>query len=87
VTEKMLEREQYQRTLREEEGEEESGGDLKVIDGEEDEEEEDEQPSDNSPSQASGVAAKGKSKVPSEKSVGKRRRRPVDPFAGLCAFV
>jgi hypothetical protein len=83
----MLEREQYQRTLREEEGEEESGGDLKVIDGEEDEEEEDEQPSDNSPSQASGVTAKGKSKVPSEKSAGKRRRRPVDPFAGLCAFV
>lgn len=85
VTEKMLEREQYQRTLHEEEREEESG-DLKVIDGEEDDDDE-ERTSDNSPTQAPGVAAKGKSKVPSEMNVAKRRRRPIDPFAGLCTFV
>ena len=84
VTEKMLEREQYQRELREEEREEEDSGDLKVIDGEEDDD--GERSSDNSPSQASG-ATKGKSKVPSEKSIGKRRRRPIDPFAGLCTFI
>jgi hypothetical protein len=81
----MLEREEYQRALREEEHEEESG-DLKVIDGEEDDNE-DERSSDNSPSQASGVTAKGKSKVPSETNVGKRRRRAIDPFAGLYTLV
>lgn len=86
VTEKMLEREQYQRELREEEHEEEDGGDLMVIDGEEGEEEEDERSPDNSPSQAS-AATKGKSKAPSEKSIGKRRWQPIDPFAGLCTFI
>jgi exosome complex protein LRP1 len=88
VTEKMLEREQYQRALREEEREEEENGDLKVIDGEEDDD--DERSSDNSPRQleASGVplAAKGKSRVPSETSIGKRRRQYIDPFAGLHTF-
>lgn len=83
VTEKMLEREQYQRELREEEHEEEDGGYLMVIDGEE---EEDERSPDNSPSQAS-AATKGKSKAPSEKSMGKRKRQPIDPFAGLCTFI
>jgi hypothetical protein len=83
VTEKMLEREEYQRALREE-GSEEESGDLKVIDGGEGDND-DEQSSDNSPSQAS--ATKGKSKAPSEKSMGKRRRRAIDPFAGLCTLV
>ena len=80
VTAKMLERERYQQTLREEECEEE-GGDLKVIDGEESD--------DDSPGHASGMplAAKGKSRVvPSETSIGKRRRPPIDPFAGLRTF-
>jgi hypothetical protein len=79
----MLEREEYQRALREE-GSEEESGDLKVIDGEEDDND-DERSSDNSPSQAS--ATKGKSKVPSETSVGKRRRRAIDPFAGSYTLV
>ncbi|KAI9460473.1 hypothetical protein BJY52DRAFT_256338 [Lactarius psammicola] len=88
VTEKMLERERYQQALREEECEEESGGDLEVIDDEEEvsDDDEDDKPSeDNSPGQASsGVppAAKGKSRVPSETSIRKRRRPPIDPFAG-----
>ncbi len=87
VTEKMLEREQYQRALREEECEEESGGDLEVIDGEE-AGDDDEPSEDDSPGQASGMplAAKGKSRVPSETSIGKRRRPPIDPFAGLRIF-
>ena len=92
VTEKMLEREQYQRALREEEREEEECEDLKVIDGEEENDDDDERSSDNSPRQleleASGVplAAKGKSRVPSETSSGKRRRQYIDPFAGLRTF-
>ena len=84
VTAKMLERERYQQALREEEDEEESG-DLKVIDSEE-VADGDEQSEDDSPGQESGVplAAKGKSRaLPSETGIGKRRRPPVDPFAGL----
>lgn len=88
VTEKMLEREQYQRALREEEHMEEECEDLKVIDGEEDDD--GERSSDNYPRQleASGVplATKGKSRVPSETSSGKRRRQHIDPFAGLRTF-
>jgi exosome complex protein LRP1 len=88
VTAKMLERERYQRTLREEESEEESG-DLKVIDGEEAADDDDKPSEDDSPGQASGVplAAKGKSRTPpSETGIGKRRRPPIDPFAGLRTF-
>jgi len=83
VTAKMLERERYQRALREEQSEEESE-DLKVIDGEE-ATDGDESSEDDSPGQASGVplAAKGKSRaLPSETGIGKRRRPPIDPFAG-----
>ncbi|KAI9444913.1 hypothetical protein H4582DRAFT_1806483 [Lactarius indigo] len=80
VTEKMLERERYQRALREEEQEEDSDGDLEVIDGEDEAADE-----DDSPGQAS-LAAKGKSRAPPETGIGKRRRPPVDPFAGLHTF-
>ncbi|KAH9050545.1 hypothetical protein EDB84DRAFT_1613115 [Lactarius hengduanensis] len=87
VTEKMLERERYQRALREKEREEDSGGDLKVIDGEEAAGEDDEQRSeDDSPGQAAPSAAKGKSRASPETGIGKRRRPPIDPFAGLRTF-
>lgn len=79
VTEKMLEREQYQQALREEEECEEESGDLEMIDGEEVADK------DDSPGRASGVplAAKGKSRVPpSETNIGMRGRPPIDPFAG-----
>ncbi|KAH9081772.1 hypothetical protein EDB83DRAFT_2589837 [Lactarius deliciosus] len=84
VTEKMLERERYQRALREEEREEDSGGgDLEVIDGEEAAKEDDEQQSeDDSPGQAASAASKGKSRASPETSIGKRGRPPIDPFAG-----
>ncbi|KAH9178832.1 hypothetical protein EDB89DRAFT_1843231 [Lactarius sanguifluus] len=84
VTEKMLEREQYQRALREEEREEDSGGELKVIGGEDDEQ----QSEDDSPGQAAPLAAvKGKSRASPETDIGgKRRRPPIDPFAGLRTF-
>ena len=88
VTAKMLERERYQRALREEECEEEESGDLKVIDGEE-VADGDESSEDDSPGQVPAVSlsAKGKSRVsPSETSIGKRRRPPIDPFAGLRTF-
>ncbi|KAH9065854.1 hypothetical protein EDB87DRAFT_1574294 [Lactarius vividus] len=76
VTEKMLERERYQRALREEEPEEDSGGDLEVIDGEEVAEDE-----DDSPGQVP-LPDKGKSRASPETGIGKRRRPPIDPFAG-----
>ncbi|KAH9004140.1 hypothetical protein EDB86DRAFT_3062472 [Lactarius hatsudake] len=73
VTEKMLERERYQRALREEEREE--GQWWWGLGTEEDDEQQSED-------EAVPPAAKGKSRASPETSTGKRRRPPIDPFAG-----
>ncbi len=81
----MLERELYQKALREE-GSEESG-DLEVIDDEEVADDADGPPEDDSlPGQASGDSRVPLSTGPSDTIPGKRRRPQIDPFAGLCTF-
>lgn len=98
VTEKMLEREKYHETLREEAQASDDGGDLEVFDAED-------EPSDEAgrtpPEEDAAGKQKGKGKaeavvggtpihdVPpaSETAAGKRRRPPVDPFAGLCPLL
>jgi hypothetical protein len=112
MTEKMLEREKYHETLREEALESDDGGDLEVIDDVEDEPSDEPEvgrtPSDEDASPplrqskldaASKEKGKGKGKAkadgtpppilgdsPSETTAGKRKRPPMDPFAGLCPF-
>jgi hypothetical protein len=112
MTEKMLEREKYHETLREEALESDDGGDLEVIDDVEDEPSDEPEvgrtPSDEDASPplrqskldaASKENGKGKGKAkadgtpppilgypPSETTAGKRKRPPMDPFAGLCPF-
>ncbi|KAI0308104.1 hypothetical protein B0F90DRAFT_1680184 [Multifurca ochricompacta] len=95
ATTKMLEREQYRETLREEPSEEGSN-DLAVIDSDESE---DADGSFGSPGQVSGFkAGKGKAKSmgssardvstsTSETWAEKRRRPPIDPFSGLHGFI
>jgi hypothetical protein len=78
----MLEREKYHEALREEalQASEEDGDEhLKIIDDDDDEEEENE-------GKANAVGSPGIPDVPSPSSTaaGKRRRAPIDPFAGLC---
>ncbi|KAF9024097.1 hypothetical protein BDZ89DRAFT_1136249 [Hymenopellis radicata] len=69
VTSKMLEREQYQKEMREQSEEESEGEDLKIIGDE--------------PTSAADVKGKGKAKGDVQTPVAgtKRRRVPMDPFA------
>jgi hypothetical protein len=74
----MLEREKYHEALREEalQASEDDGGEqLEIIDNEDDDEDEDEEGKANAVPDVP---------PPSSTAAGKRRRAPIDPFAGMC---
>ena len=84
VTEKMLEREKYHEALREEAqlASDEDGEHLEIFDNDDgDEEEKEKDAVMASPIPIPDVPH------PSSVTAGKRRRPPIDPFAGLCGSI